>query len=112
MDLRQAVADSHRQPVRAGRHVAVDERLGQIAWRRSELTNQFSGKAAFFCLRQSAGVMRNHSAQQRFGIFDVAEVPGAVQGMESGIVQVRQVSDVVQPCRSLEQFSVFSKRIT
>jgi hypothetical protein len=56
--------------------------------------------------------MRNHSAQQGFGISDVAEVPGAVQGMESGVVQVRRVSDVVQPCRSLDQFGVFSKKIT
>jgi len=56
--------------------------------------------------------MRNHSAQQRLGVFDVAEVPRAVQGMESGVAQVRRVPNVVEPRGHLDQFGVFSEEIT
>jgi hypothetical protein len=111
-DLRQAIADSHRLSVRAGRHVAIDQGLGQVARRRPELTNQLSGEAAFLCLGHGTGVMRNHPAQQRLCTFNVAEVPGAVQGMEPGGVQVRRISDVVQPRGCHDQLGIFSEQPT
>lgn len=111
-DLRQAVTDLHRLPVRASRHVAVDERLGQIAWCGPELADKLHREAAFLCLGQGAGVMRNQSAQQRLGTFDVAEVPGAVQGVESGDMQIRCIPDVMQPRGRLDQLGVVSEKIT
>jgi hypothetical protein len=61
-DLRQAIANSHRMPFRARRHVAVDEGLGQAARRWPELADQLTGETAFLGLGQGTRVMRNHPA--------------------------------------------------
>ncbi len=111
-DLRQAVAYVHRLPIRAGRHIAVDEGLGQVAWCGPELANKLTGETAFLCLGQCTGVVRNQSAQQRLSTFNAAEVPGAVQGMESSVVQIRCVSDVMEPRGRLDQLGIVSEEIT
>jgi hypothetical protein len=77
-DLRQAIADSHRLPLRARRHVAVDEGLGQQTRRWPELTEQVSREAALLGFGQGTRVMRDHPAQQKICAFDVAEIPGTV----------------------------------
>jgi hypothetical protein len=77
-DLRQAIADRHWPPVRASRHVAVYEGLGQEARRWPEVSDQFTGETSFLGLGQRTGVMRDHPAQQRLGVFGVTEVPRTV----------------------------------
>jgi hypothetical protein len=109
-DLRQAIANSDWMPVRARGHVAVDDRLAEEAWRRPELTDQLSRKAPFLGLGQSTRVMRNHPAQQQLAVFGVAEIPGTIQGVESGVVQIGRIPDVVQPRSRLNQLGIFSKK--
>lgn len=93
-------------PVGASGHVAVDERLSQIAGRRPEFAYQVSCKAAFLGFDQCAGVMRDHPAQERFGALDVAEVSGAVERMEAGVVKIRRVPNVVQPRCGFNDFGI------
>ena len=50
-DVGQALLDGHVLAVRAGGHVAVDQRVGQIARAGFELAGQLVGQAAFARLR-------------------------------------------------------------
>jgi len=89
-------------PLRARRHVAVDEGLGQQTRRWPEVTEQVSREAALLGFGQGTRVMRDHPAQQKVCAFDVAEIPSAVQWMESGVMQIRGIADVVQPRRRFD----------
>ena len=109
-NLRQTLADSHWLTVGASRHVAVDERIRQLAWWWPELADQLSREAALLGFCQRTRVMRNHPAQQRLGVFGVAEMPGAIQRVESGVMQIGRISDVVQPSRRLNQVGIFSEK--
>src|ERR1039458_8355813 len=65
--------------VGAGGHVAEGERVGQVPRGLGELAGHGAGQAAFLGFEDGAGVMRDQTAQHRFGVLDIAEVAGAVQ---------------------------------
>ena len=78
VDLGQAVGYLDALAVRAGSHIAEGQRVGQRLGRRGELAGQDVGEAAFLGLDDGAGVVRDQTAQQGFGVLDVAEVASVV----------------------------------
>ena len=108
-DLGQAPGDGHVLAFRAGGHVAVDKRVGQISRRQGELACQLLGQTALFGLVHGAGVMSDQPAQQIAGVLDVAKMPGTVQLVEPRDREGRRVPDVVQPRRGKQQVRVLAQ---
>ena len=84
-------------PVGAGDHVAVDQRVRQVVRGGLELAGEIGRETAFGGFVDGAGVVGDQAAEHRVGVVDIAEVAGAVEGMEPGRVQAWGVADVVQP---------------
>ena len=88
--------DGHPLPVGSGGHVAVDQRVGQVPGRGLELAGEFAGEASFFGFDDGAGVVGYEATEHGVGVLGIAQVPGAVQGVEPGVGQAGRVADVVQ----------------
>jgi hypothetical protein len=90
------------------RHVAVDQRVSQVAWRRRELAGQLPGETSFFCLDDGAGMVGDQPADHGLGVLDIAQVSRAIEGVEPGVGQPGGVADVVQYGGGYEQVGVLS----
>jgi hypothetical protein len=101
----------HRDHVSAWicRHVAIGQRIVEDHARGGELAAQLADKAAFLGFDDSAGVMRDQTAQDRVSEMRVAEVPGAVERMKAGLGQLGGVADVMQPRGGFEQIGVITE---
>ena len=95
----------HELAVRAGRHVAVGQHAGQRLRRGLELQAQDVGESAFAGFDEGAGVVGDQPAQ-RGGVLGVAQVPGAVEGVEARRGQGGGVADVVQPPGGFQEVGV------
>ena len=61
-----------------------------------ELAGQLVGQAALVGFDEGAGVVGDQAAEHVAGLRDVAQVAGAVERVEAGVVQGGGVADVVQ----------------
>jgi hypothetical protein len=91
---------------RAGCYVAVGQHAGQRLWRGLELQAQDVGESAFFRFDDGAGVVCDQPAQHGVGVLGVAQVPGAVEGVQARVGKARRIADVVQPCGGFQQIGV------
>jgi hypothetical protein len=96
-------------PARICRHVAVGQRIVEDHACGGKLAAQLASEAAFLGFDDSAGVMRDQTAQDRVGEMCVAQVPGAVERMKAGLDQLGRVADVVQPRSGFEQIGVITE---
>ena len=88
--------DRHEFAVRAGGHVTASQNAGQRVWRGIELQAQDVGKSAFAGFDDGAGVMGDQPAQHGVGVLGVAQVTGAVQGVQARHGHAGGAADVVQ----------------
>ena len=95
-DVGQSLLDAHVLPVGAGGHVAVDQRVSEIARGGLELAGQVVGQAPLLGFDEGAGMVGDQAAHQVVGVLHVTQVAGAVEGMEAGFFHGRRVADVVQ----------------
>jgi hypothetical protein len=77
--LGEPLLDRHGLAVRAGGHVTAGQYAGQRVRRGLELAAQDVRESAFFGFDDGAGMMGDQPAQQRVGMLDVAQVPGAIE---------------------------------
>ena len=103
MDLLQAPVHGHRLAVRAGGHIAEGQRAGKGIWRGFELAAQDAGEPAFAGFDEGAGVVGDQPAQHGIGVLGVAQVPGAIELMQTGGGEAGGVADVVQPRGGFQQ---------
>jgi hypothetical protein len=82
-NLSQALLDCHALALRAGRHIAVDQRVGQVTRCGPELAEQVSGEPAFSCFNSSAGMVGHQPAYGWVGMLNVAEVARTVERVET-----------------------------
>ena len=87
---------AHVLPVGPGGHVAVDQRVAQIARGRLELAGQVASQPPLLGFDEGAGVVSDQAAQHVVGVLHVTQIAGAVEGMEAGFFHARRVADVVQ----------------
>ena len=64
------------------------------------------GESAFVCFDDGAGVVGDQPAQHGVGVLGVAQVPGAVEGVQAGHGQAGRVADVMQPCGGFQEIGV------
>ena len=81
--LGEPLFDRHEFAVRADGHVTASQNAGQRVWRGIELQAQDVGKSAFAGFDDGAGVMGDQPAQHGVGVLGVAQVTGAVQGVQA-----------------------------
>ena len=105
-DLGQATRDRQAMAVRAGRHVAVDQRIGEVAAGGRELCSQLAGQPALDRLVDRTRMVGDQPAQHRAGSLVVAQVTGAIQRMEPRGRDVGRVADVMQPRGSSHQVGI------
>jgi hypothetical protein len=98
--------DRHEFAVRADGHVTASQNAGQRVQRRIELQAQDVGKSAFAGFDDGAGVMGDQPAQHGVGVLGVAQVTGAVQGVQARHGQAGGVADVVQPRGGFQEAGV------
>ena len=106
MYLGEPPFDQHRLAVRTGGHVAASQHAGQDVRRRVELRTQDTGESAFAGFDEGAGVVRDQPAQHGIGVLGVAQVPGAIELMQTGGGEAGGVADVVQPRGGFQQTGV------
>ena len=106
MYLGEPPVDRHGLAVRAGRHVAAGQHAGKDIRRGLELQAQDVGEPAFAGFDDGAGVMCDEPAQHGVGVLGVAQVPGAVEGVQARHGQARGVADVVQPGGGFQETGV------
>jgi len=104
--LGEPSSDRHGLAVRPGGHVAEGQDAGQHGRRRLELGTQHVGKSAFTGFDDGAGVMADQPSQHGVGVPGVAQVPGAVQGVQASGGKAGGVADVVQPRGGFQQVGV------
>ena len=92
--------------VRAGGHVAARQHAGQDVRCRVELGTQDVGESAFASFDNGAGVVGDQPAQCGVGVLGVAQVPGAIELMQTGGGEAGGVADVVQPRGGFQQTGV------
>jgi hypothetical protein len=90
-------------------HVAIDQRVGEVVWCGLELAAQLPGETAFSCFDDGAGMVGDQAAEHGLGVLDIAQIPRAVEGMETGGGEPGCVADVVQDGGGLEQVGVLAK---
>jgi len=73
---------------------------------RLELQAQNAGESAFVGLDDGAEVMCDQSAQHGVGVPGVAQVTGAVEGVQARHGQVGRVADIVQPRGGFQEVGV------
>lgn len=83
--------------------------MGQCRGRWGELAGELGFEAAFAGLVSGAGVIGDQVAQPWVRVLDVAQVPGAVKGVEAGVGDIGGVADVVQPGGSVDEFGVLAQ---
>ena len=71
-----------------------------------ELQAQDVGESAFAGFDDGAGVMGDQPAQHGVGVLGVAQVPGAVEGVQACHDQTGRVADVVQPRGGFQEIGV------
>ena len=69
--------------VRAGGHVAVGQHAGLRGRGRLELQAQDVGESAFAGFDDGVGVVGDQPAQHGVGVLSIAQVPGAVEGVQA-----------------------------
>ena len=106
MDLGELPFGRYEFAVRAGGHVAEGQHAGKRVRRRRELVAQNVGKSAFAGFDDGAGVVGDQLAQHGVGVLGVAQVPGAVECVQTGGGEAGGVADVVQPRGGFQQISV------
>jgi hypothetical protein len=74
--------DQYELAVWAGGHVAVGQHAGERVRRGLELDAEDVGESAFAGFDDGAGVVCDQAAQHGIGVLGVAQVPGAVQGVQ------------------------------
>ena len=109
MDLGEAPVDRHGLAVRAGRHVTVGQHGGKPVRGRIELQAQDVGKPAFLGFDDDAGVMGDEPAQRGVGVLGVAQVPGAIEWVQTRYGQTGWVADVVQPRGGFQEIGARSR---
>ena len=111
-DFSQALLNGHVLAVWARDHVAVDQRVRQVAPGRCELAAEFTSQAALRCFDDGAGVMGDQPADCVAGMLDVAQVAGAVQGMKAGpgVGKAGRVADVMQPGGRSKQIDIATQK--
>ena len=97
-DLHQPVSRPHVVTVRPGRHVAVEQRIGQQRIARRELRRQLSAQAPDISLDLSARVIGNQAHDLLIDTH-AAKVARPIQRMEASLHQLGRVADVMQPGR-------------
>ena len=106
MDLGESPFDWHRFAVRAGGHVAEGQRAAKKVRWGLELAAQDVGESAFLGFDDGAGVMCDQPAQHGVGVLGIAQVTGAVQGVQARHGDVGRVADVMQPRGGFQQVGV------
>ena len=106
LDLGKSPFGRHVLAVRAGGYVAVGQHAGQILWCGLEFQDQDVGESAFFGFHDGTGVVGDQLAQHGVGVAGVAEVTGAVEGVQACRGEAGRVADVVQPGGGFEQIGV------
>ena len=86
--------DRHELTVRASCHVAEGQHAGKSVRRSLELAAQDVSKSVFAGFDDGAGVMGNQPAQQSVAVLGVAQVAGAVEGVQARHGQTGRVADV------------------
>ena len=104
--LGEPPADRHELAVRAGRHVAVRQHAGELLRRRLGLQAQGIGESAFAGFDDGVGVVCDEPAQHGAGVAGVAQVAGAVEGVQARHDQAGRVADVVQPRGGFQEIGV------
>jgi hypothetical protein len=102
----EPLLDRHGLAVRAGGHVAVRQHARQYVRCRVEFVAQDVGESAFAGFDDGAGVVGDQPAQNGIGMLGVAQVPGAVELVQTGGGEAGGVADVVQPRRGFQQLRV------
>jgi hypothetical protein len=106
MYLGESPAGRHELTVRAGCHIAVGQHAGKHMRGRLELQAQDVGESAFVGFEDGVGVMGDQPAHHGVGLMDVAQVTGAVQGVQARRGQAGRLADVVQPRGGLQEIGV------
>ena len=83
MNLGGPPFDRHGLAVRAGGHVAASQHTGKYVRCRVELVAQGIGESALAGFDDGAGVEGDQPAQHGIGVLDVAQVPGAIELMQT-----------------------------
>lgn len=107
-NLVQTFLDVDLAAVDGGSQVAVRQGLEQELIGQGELLRE-PVDAPLVCLDQRAGVMRDEAADHWVGAEYVAEVPGAVERMESCGSHRGRVADVMQERGRLDQLGPVSE---
>ena len=81
--LGEPLFDRHEFAVRADGHVTASQNAGHHVRCRGELGAQEIGESAFAGFDDGAGVMGDQPAQHGVGVLGVAQVTGAVQGVQA-----------------------------
>ena len=106
MDLGESPVDWDELAVRASGHVAAGQHAGKHVRRSLELQGQDVGESAFSGFGDGVGVMGDQLARQGVGLVDVAQVAGAVEGVQACHGQAGRVADVVQPRGGVQEMGV------
>jgi hypothetical protein len=106
MDLGESPFDRDEFAVRAGFHIAASQHGGKDVRGRLELQAQNVGKPAFAGFDDGVGMMGDQPAQHGIGVLSVAQVTGAVQGMQAPHGQAGRVADVVQSRGSFQEIGI------
>ena len=106
MDLGKSPFDRDELAVWAGCQIAKGQHAGKRVWCGLELEAQDVGESAFVGFDDGVGVMGDQSAQHGVGVLGVAEVPGAVQGVQAGHGKAGRVADVVQPRGGFQEIRI------
>jgi hypothetical protein len=104
--LGESLFGRHEFAVRAGGHVAVGQHGGQHLRRGLELNAKDVGEPAFAGFDDGAGMVGDQPAQHGVGVLGVAQVPGAVEGVQARVGKAGRVADVVQPRCCFQQIGV------
>ena len=93
--LGEPLFDRHELAVRAGGHVAARQHAGQDVRCRVELGAQDVSESAFAGFDDGAGMVGDQPTQHGIGVLGVAQVAGAVEGVQARGGKVGGVADVV-----------------
>lgn len=105
-DLSEPVVSAYPFTRRPGRHIAVNQCGGEMLGRLGKLTSQLLRQPPLLRFDDGTRVVSDKAAKHRVRVFDVPQVPSAVEWMELGVRERRRVPDVMQPRGGGQQVAI------